>query len=92
MGDKFTSYEITKILEKLMGDIEPIGETHHDDVAYANLLTYIEVATWFIERIYEVGQYIERPEFSMQRSGKEAIKYLSKLNTDISELCSEMLL
>lgn len=92
MGDKFTSYEITKILEKLMGDIEPIGETHHDDVAYANLLTYIEVATWFIERIYEVAECYDRPEWSMQRSGEKALKYLSKLNTDISELCSEMML
>ena len=92
MGDKFTSREITKVLEKLMGDIKPIGDTHYDDMAYANLLTYIEVATWFIERIYEVAECHDRPERSMQRSGKEALKYLSKLNTDISELCSEMLL
>ena len=92
MGDKFTSHEITKILEKLMGDIEPIGETHHDDMAYDNLPTYLDVATWFIERIYEVAECHDRPEWSMQRSGKEALKYLSKLNTDISELCSEMLL
>lgn len=92
MGDKFTSYEITKILEKLMGDIMPIGDTYHDDVAYDNLLTHIEVTTWCLERIYDVCKYIDRPEFSMNRSGKEAIKYLSKLNTDISELCSEMLL
>lgn len=92
MGDKFTSYEIIKILDKLIGDIYPIGETHHDDVAYDNLLIYIEVATWCLERIYEVAECHDRPEWSMQRSGKEALKYLSKLNTDISELCSEMLL
>ena len=92
MRDKFTYHEITKILEKLMGDIMPIGDTYHDNMAYENLLTHIEVTTWCLERIYDVCKYIDRPEWSMQRSGKEALKYLSKLNTDLSELCSEMLL
>ena len=92
MGDKFTSYEITKIFDKLIGDIYPIGETHHDDMAYENLLTYIEVATGCLERIYEVAECHDRSEWSMQRSGEKALKYLSKLNTDLSELCSEMLL
>ena len=92
MGDKFTSCETIKILDKMIGDIYPIGETHHDDIAYENLLTYIEVAKWCLEGIYEVAEYHDRPEWSMQRSGKEVLKYMSKLNTDISELCSEMLL
>lgn len=92
MGDKFTSNEITKILEKLMGYIMPIGDTYHDDMAYENLLTHIEVTTWCLERIYEVAEFHDRSEWSMQRSGEKALKYLSKLNTNISELCSEMLL
>ena len=92
MADKFTSHEITKVLEKLIGDIKPIGDTYHDDVAYDNLLTHIEVTTWCLERIYEVAEYNDRTEWSTQRSGREALEYLSKLNMNISMLCSEMLL
>lgn len=92
MGDKFTSHEINMVVDKLVGDIMPIGETHHDDMSYDNLLIYIEVVTGCLERIYEVAEYHDKTEWSTQRSGREALKYLSKLNTDLSELCSEMLL
>lgn len=92
MGDKFTSHEINMVVDKLVGDIMPIGETHHDDMAYDNLLIYIEVVTGCLKRIYEVAEYHDRTEWSTQRSGREALGYLSKLNTNISELCSEMLL
>lgn len=92
MKDKLKSHDINMVVDELVGDIMPIGETNHDNMAYDNLLTYIEVVTGCLERIYEVAEYHDRTEWSMQRSGREALKYLSKLNTDLSELCSEMLL
>ena len=92
MKDKLKSHDINMVVDELVGDIIPIGETHHDDMAYDNLLIYIEVATGCLKRIYQVAEYHDRTEWSTQRSGIEALKYLSKLNTEISELCSEMLL
>lgn len=48
--------QIIEVIDKLIGGIEPIGETNYDNKAKENLNTMVEVVGHYIDEICEVAQ------------------------------------
>ena len=66
---RLNSSEITKLLDALIGRVEPIGETNFDEKAFENLQTLIDVTNWCLEWVANARDYINRAENSMHKVG-----------------------
>lgn len=66
---KLKSSEITKLLDALIGRVEPIGETYFDEKAFENLQTLIDVTNWCLEWVANARDYINHVESSMNKVG-----------------------
>ena len=72
-----TNYDVVK---KLIGEINPVGETYEDSVRYANLIAMTELVDKLIYDIDHVATVNkERIEFSRKQAGKFASKFLDDL-------------
>ena len=80
----FSYSEITKVLNALIGNIEPVGDTIIDDQRYDNLVTLADVTDWCLDGIQILTKYADRPENSMSRAGSDAINYLKVLRNNIN--------
>ena len=48
--------QIIEVIDKLIGGIEPIGETNYDNKVKENLNTMVEVVGHYVDEICEVAQ------------------------------------
>ena len=69
-------YEVT---QRLCGMIEPQGETNIDEVRFKNLEDTIDVTERLIDDIILVARHKDRYEYSMNKAGKEADKFIDRL-------------
>lgn len=67
---------IEEILEKLLGNIEPVGETNEDDKRYENIENYKKALNFVFSRLEKASLYADRKEYSMQKIGKECNEFL----------------
>jgi hypothetical protein len=66
-----------EIVNKLIGPIEPVGETTADDARYANLKAKCELVEQLILDIQFVANTNKgRSEYSMKRAGEYAERFL----------------
>lgn len=86
---RLNSSEITKLLDALIGRVEPIGETNFDEKAFENLQTLIDVTNWCLEWVENARDYINRAESSMNKVGftaqcamQEWAKWLKERSND----------
>jgi hypothetical protein len=68
--------DIYEIVKKLVGDIQPVGETRTDEKRFENLGITMDLADKLIEDIKMVAEDKNRAEFSMSRAGKSADSFL----------------
>lgn len=70
---------IEDIIDKLVGEIRPVGETNEDNKRFENLQAMCALANRLIIVIDNVGyDFKDRVEFSMKRASNYASKYLTK--------------
>lgn len=67
--DKLNSKEIIKLLDILIGSVEGIGETYHDEIVLKNLQTLIDVTNWCIDGIAQAREQVHRHEYSLHKIG-----------------------
>ena len=48
--------QIVEVIDKLVGEIKPIGESNYDDKVKENLNTMVEIVGHYVDEIYEVAQ------------------------------------
>ena len=48
--------QIIEVINKLIGEIEPIGETNYDNKVKENLNTMVEIVGHYVDEICEVAQ------------------------------------
>jgi len=77
--------EIVDVARKLVGEINPIGETHEDNRRYENLKVLCEVADTILSSISEVASYEHRIEYSIKRSGKYAGEFLKSVHDNTED-------
>lgn len=72
------SDSIYEVVKKLIGPIEPIGETHTDNDRFENLKVMTELVNNLVSDIDNVGyRFKNNHQFSMKRASEFASKFLS---------------
>jgi hypothetical protein len=74
--------EILEIVEKLIGEIEPIGVSEVDAKRLYNLFEIIELTEDLIERIRVVAKNKTRHEDSMKTAGNCDDKFLHRIKQE----------
>jgi hypothetical protein len=71
-----------EIVNKLIGPINPIGETNTDGERFENLKALCNLTEGLIKQIEEVAGSKDRQEYSIKRCGDYADQFLSMLITE----------
>lgn len=72
----FGSDEVADLVMRVIGEIEPVGETHTDDARLVHLQILLNTLDILIDEVMiDVLPCASRHEYSMQRAGKEALKW-----------------
>ena len=71
--------ELVDIVRKLVGPIDPIGETNSDANRFANLQVMTNLVDKLIGDIDRVASNKDRAEYSIQKAGKYANKFMDDL-------------
>lgn len=72
----FSSDEVVDIVFKIVGEIEPVGETYIDDARFDHLKTMLDVLDILIDEVTFLLPCENRYEYSMQRAGQEVRHWL----------------
>lgn len=79
METKYTKEEVLKIINTLIGDINPIGETNIDNARFNNLIVLCNVVEELVTEIDNVHyKNKEYNEFSIKRASEYADHFMSK--------------
>ena len=76
LEDRMDAYEV---VTRLIGPIEPIGETNADERRFENLKVMTELVDSLLIDIHSVSHNTTRAEYSMQRAGKFARDFLVEI-------------
>jgi hypothetical protein len=79
-------YQVTK---KLIGSIEPIGETNTDNRRYENLDIHIYTVEKLLYDLTELSFERNRHEHSIKKAGERAYKYIKSLAEELKEYIDE---
>ena len=82
--------EICKVLELLVGNTHAQGETTADDKAFDRLQVLEQVTDWCLDGFNYECRNANKNDWSMVRSGKEAIKYLKETKEWIEGILHEV--
>ena len=69
--------ELNEIVMKLIGPVNPVGETRTDDERFENLKQLCELVDSLVVIIDKVTPNERRHEFSMKRAGEYASNFLT---------------
>lgn len=73
--------ELIDVVRKLLGPIEPVGETNEDERRLKNLEATIEVVERLLCDIGSAAQDADRVEHSMRVIGQRAKQFLTDVST-----------
>ena len=77
---------IYDVVRKLIGQIEPYGDTNIDHERFGNLKIQEELIDYLIDDIANNIPFAKRVEFSLHSSGVESIEYLNEVALKIRNL------
>ena len=75
--------EYYEIVKKLIGPIDPIGETNEDNDRYENLKEVTDLVDKLLFDIVQVALQKDRGEYSISRAGKFADEFLKEIEGQI---------
>lgn len=75
-----TNYDV---LKKLIGHIEPVGESHTDDARYYNLMEQCDIVEQLLHEVKQVSEYKDKVEYSMKKSGVFARQFLERIKEEL---------
>lgn len=78
-----TYYTVYDVVGKLIGRVEPVGETINDETVLGNVQELSELTTRLVEKLVDVSLYINRPEKSMRDVGEQAYDALMTIESII---------
>ena len=73
---------ISEIVNRLFGDIFPVGETNEDNIRYENIHNYYEALSYIISCLRIASNYKDRSEHSMQKIGKQCYDILREFDLE----------
>jgi hypothetical protein len=84
VGDNMIT--IYQIIRKLIGNIEPYGDTNIDEDRKLNLEEYNELVYRLVEDLINIAKFRDRPETSINKLGKIAYYQLIEIKKMIEEI------
>ena len=78
-------YSISKIVNAIIGSIDPVGETYEDDRRYENLETTSELVDSITDQLIYISRFRNRPEASIKRAGNMAHCILQDLQEKLND-------
>lgn len=75
--------ELYEIIEKLLGEIKPVGATHVDTKRFENLKKYEDLICQLVYKYADLTENIDRYEHSMKIVGERALEFIKDLNRDL---------
>lgn len=75
---RLSTEEIIKLVDVLIGDVEAVGESREDENRLKNLNALIDLTDACLDKISYAANASTRPEASMSRIGRKALKYLAE--------------
>ncbi len=73
------------VVKKLVGKIQPQGESNTDEIRFSNLESMTKLITQLIQDVDRVAQENkDKQEYSMKKSGEFASKYLEEISEELS--------
>ena len=76
---------VYEVVTKLIGNIEPVGETYQDEKRYENLKVMTELVDRLIFDLVSVAGERNRQEHSINRDGKFANVFLYDLRESMED-------
>lgn len=70
---------VHEVVNKLIGPINPVGETYTDNDRFINLNNMIELVNCLLYDIHQVAQIRDNGEYSIQMASKRAKAFLKEL-------------
>lgn len=74
-----------EIVKRLIGPINPVGETHTDEKRLENLRSFIQLTGELVGEIADVAIQKNRHEHSIKKAAKIADEFLTGLVEDLKE-------
>ena len=71
--------EINDVVLKLVGPIDPVGETNTDNDRFENLKVLTQLIDDLLGAVDDVAANATRHEYSMKRAGEHASKFFDHL-------------
>ena len=68
--------DVYEVAKKLLGPIEPVGETNADAKRYENLEATINLVAKLMSDLSQLTNYAYRPEASMKKAGLKALSFI----------------
>lgn len=81
--------DITKVLERLIGDTEAIGDSWADEKIEKNLMLLIDITNWCLDGVFQSSETCGRVENSMHRVGFRARCALVEFRDWLNEVIAE---
>lgn len=66
------------VIRKIIGPIDPVGETHEDEKRFENLKTFCETLDIMLEDLNKVSKNISHYESSRIKAGTRADEFLEE--------------
>lgn len=76
--NRFSSEQIADIVMKLIGEIEPVGESNVDEKRLNNLILLENTIDILIDEIQFITPNKDRVEYSINKVGKESDRWLQE--------------
>lgn len=73
---------IHEIVRKLLGEIDPVGESHTDEIRFKNLEATIALTDKLLGDIDRVATNKTRAEYSMEKAGERASEFFDELGIE----------
>lgn len=85
MSEKLTASMIYMVVDALIGEVEPYGDTRIDSDRIENLDRLIELVSMLLDSIQIQCVYLGRPEASISEIAEKAYNYIQDLNEQTSD-------
>ena len=82
-------YEIYEIVHMIIGKIYSVGESHTDKVRFERLKMQCELIYKLLDEVIVESKNKERHEYSMQKSGEFAYKFLMDLKEYLDDVLDD---
>lgn len=74
--------DYSEIVDKLIGPIQPLGETNEDEQRFKNLQEMCTLTEHLVEKIQTVAWTMHFNQHSVQKAGQYADTFLNNLRTN----------